>query len=170
MSGAIELHISWRRQAEIVSQARVLIEPHGAFNNVIWVPEDCDLIEVNEFPDRNATQTAAVPSVFLAGPWVKGGAGRFWVLESVRKHSAGFYVGKVWVCPRAILAIFARLGQLRAGFNWEVYPLLPHGHWQYPDQSTEMHRTLHSIAGSKGGGGRDESRKQSRQQVSGASY
>ena len=46
------LHNSWRNFAESFSKARVIIGSHGgAFNNLMWAPQDVDYVEFNEFPD-----------------------------------------------------------------------------------------------------------------------
>ena len=46
------LHASWQHFAKLFCTAKVVIGPHGgAFNNLVWTPEDVHLIEFNEFPD-----------------------------------------------------------------------------------------------------------------------
>lgn len=104
-----QLHVIWQQYAEVVNRAVLLIGPHGGgMNNMIWAPDDCDLIEFNEFPDdehyMQSHGETPVRTVFLTGYFAKQGPNAtYWNLPAVLKHPQNFYEGKMRIAPRDLM-------------------------------------------------------------------
>lgn len=126
---------SWREAALIFSRARLIIGPHGgAFNNLMWVPADVDIIEFNEFPDDTFFTTShggtAVRHVFLTAAWARGIRGKFWIVQPSMKHFKDFYTGKLRVAPRDLMAVLLQIGGvLKEGATLDNLQTERHGTW-----------------------------------------
>ena len=133
------LHESWRTFAQIFSNARVIIGPHGgAFNNLMWAPQDVDYVEFNEFPDDDVYSQShgetPVRCVFLTAAWAKGGTGKFWIVEPSMKHPSNFYVGKLRIAPLELVAVLLKIGGiLKSEVSLSNYKSERHGTWKQPN-------------------------------------
>ena len=108
------LLVLWQRYAKIVSRAKVLIGPHGGgLNNVMWTPEDCHMVEFNEFPDdefyTKSHGETPVRSVFLTAFFAKAGSGEYYNIEASRKHPKNFYEGKIRIAPRDLMLVLLQI-------------------------------------------------------------
>jgi hypothetical protein len=149
------VHESWRASAELVHNAYVMIGPHGgAFNNMIWAPDDVHMVEFNEMPSKQGALTgpSRVRKVFLWGHWMHTKEGKFWVVDPSIKHSKDVYGHTIRVCPREVLQVLSKIDEeaaeaataaaasegndaasvpsvpkmLREGFDLNKYPIHQH--------------------------------------------
>jgi hypothetical protein len=133
-----ELHAVWQQYARIVNRAAVMIGAHGGgLNNMMWTPDDCDLIEFNEnLDDEHYTQShgqTPVRRVFMNAFFARSapmpfhvgeGASRIsvnssvqalvwqprhWTIRPVKRHFQDFYVGRVKICVRDLLQVLAQV-------------------------------------------------------------
>ena len=119
-----ELHASWGPIASLFHRAILIIGPHGgSFNNMVWLPDDAEIIEFNEYPD---TEPLMVPvrSVFLSGAFALG-LKKFWIVHP-EVHKRNLYIGKMKVSLRELfrvlqLAVHGEL--LRDGFDLSQLPM-----------------------------------------------
>ena len=84
----------------------------GGMNNVIWAPDDCELVEFNEFPDddsyKQSHNQVPVRIPFLAAWWARGGK-KYWNIAASVKMPYNFYIGRMRISPREILEVFAQI-------------------------------------------------------------
>jgi hypothetical protein len=112
------LHESWFRYADVFRRARVIIGPHGGgMNNLMWAPDDVDIIEFNLFRTTERASEAhggtAVRSCFSNAAWAKGGKGKFWIVPPSTMENKNFYSGNMRVAPSDVLEILQRIGMLK---------------------------------------------------------
>jgi hypothetical protein len=100
---------------------------------MIWTPEDCHLIEFNEFPDTPSISKShgkmPVRSMVFAGFWMKTGSGEFWTIEASRKHPIDFYSGNMEISIREVLQVFQQMKLLKHDFDLTRYPHEVHRVW-----------------------------------------
>lgn len=97
---------------------------------MIWAPDDCDMVEFNEFPDHptylQAHGQTPVRSVFLNAFHARSGPNStFWNIAASKKHSRDFYEGKLRVAPHDLLRVFAQIKNgtlLKNNDAWKAYP------------------------------------------------
>jgi hypothetical protein len=100
---------------------------------MIWTPEDCHLIEFNEFPDTDSIANShgqiPVRSMVIAGFWMKTGSGEFWNIEASKKHPKDFYFGNMRIAIREVLQVFQQMQLLKEEVDISKYPIEPHTVW-----------------------------------------
>lgn len=110
-----DLHQIWYQYAKVFSRARVVIGAHGsAFGNIMWSPDDVDLVEFNVFPDDPAyTSPYSLshhrPSL-IAAAWAKGGTTKIFNIDPVRKSFDNFYDKNIQVSPYELLKVMELIG------------------------------------------------------------
>lgn len=137
-----DLLVLWQRYAKIVSRAKVFIGPHGGgMNNIMWAPEDCHMVEFNEFPDDDfytkSHGETPVRTVFLTGFFAKAGTGEYYNVAASKKHPKNFYEGKMRISTKEVLQVFSQMDQgaiLKKGFKFDSLPDEPHVIWTEQEQ------------------------------------
>lgn len=99
---------------------------------MIWAPDDCELIEFNEFPDddsyAHSHNQVPVRTPFLAGWWAKGGR-KYWTIAPSMKSPINFYEHPMKVSTREVLEVLSLIdnGKLLLQNNsLQSYPFDPH--------------------------------------------
>ncbi len=106
----------------------------SALTNLIFAPDDCHVIEFNEYPDgdvwTNAHGKIPVRSMILNGHWESTVSGEYWNLEVSKKHPTNFYDGNVRMSIRELLQVFKQMGLLKADVDINQYPVEEHTIWK----------------------------------------
>lgn len=100
-------------------------------NNLMWTPDDCDLIEFNENPDDEHVSLShgqlPVRRVFMSAFLAKSGnTNRYWTIQPVKRHFQDFYTGRLKVLVRDVLQVLSQVkhngvtGLLKNGLIWET--------------------------------------------------
>ena len=115
------LHSTWYKYAKIFSKCYLMIGSHGAsFNNMIWAPNDINIIEFNDLPEnelqiienkkmKKKFKITPVRLCFVYGAWAKGMTGKYYYIEPSMKNSNDLYIGKFRISLYELFSILIKL-------------------------------------------------------------
>jgi hypothetical protein len=109
--------------------------------NILWLPDDCHVIEFNEFPDDNHYTEShggePVRNVVMTGFWGRTGTGEFWIVPASVKNRVNFYNANLRVSIRDILLSLQQMdgGKLlnTSAIDWTKHPHEEPGFWTPSD-------------------------------------
>jgi capsular polysaccharide biosynthesis protein len=129
-SSISHLQLSWQRYARVLHRAIALIAPHGGgLNNLLWIPEDCHVIEFNLFPDEK--ENPPVRSIFFNAWWAKTpstSTARYWVIKPTKRSKSDFYGEHMRVSPREVLKVLSMINLVKDE-SWKSLPEEKHEFW-----------------------------------------
>ena len=147
-----QMHLGWQIFAKIIHRAKVIIGPHGgSMNNLMFAPDDCELIEFNELPKEDyyteSHNQVPIRVPFLAGWWAKGGR-KYWNIEASMKNSFNFYEDKMKINLRELFEILLLIDKnnhkngnhlLHSNFNISQYSFEKHSCYSSPPWTPYSH-------------------------------
>jgi hypothetical protein len=97
----------------------------SSFGNIMWSPDDADLIEFNLFPDDKshnlASSLSQIRPSLISGAWVKGGSSKLYIVDPCFKSFNKFYEDKIRVSVYEVLKTMSLIeGDLLKASFWNA--------------------------------------------------